>query len=152
MSGGKGERTVELPASCSECLFYRADREGECHRHAPNPGEHKEEVPWWPRVWPDDLCGNGALPDDETPAHIDCHACVYWHRLPPGFERIRPQGRSDQWWAEAGLCRRSSPSPSREKLRHPVNWPITHSADGCGEGAAPAPETLTGALTLMAVD
>lgn len=150
MSGGK--ETTELPNNCGECLFFRPDREGACHRHAPGPGEHKEEVPHWPRVWPDDVCGDGALPDDETPAHIDCHACVYWHRLRPDFKPIRLQGRSPEWWAEAGLCRRRAPSPLREKARHPVAWPCTHAQDGCGDGAAPAPETLTAALAEMATD
>lgn len=148
MSGG-GERAVELPSACSECLFFRPDRENRCHRHAPGPGEQREEVPHWPQVRPDDLCGDGVLPDDDTPAHIDCGTCVYWYRLPAGFKPIRLQGRTPQWWTETGLCRRSSPSPSREKSRHPVEWPIVHAQDGCGDGSAPAPETMTDALAEM---
>lgn len=152
----KGKETVELPANCGECLFYHpesaARNEGHCHRHAPGPGDHQEEVPTWPRVREGDVCGDGALPDEEAPFHAECGGCVYWHPFPAGFKPIRLQGKTPDWWTETGLCRRWAPSPSREARRHPVEWPVVHARDGCGDGAAPAPETLTGAVAEMAAD
>lgn len=151
-----GKETVELPANCGECLFYHPDadrrHEGRCHRHAPGPGEHPEEVPEWPRVREGDVCGDGALPDEDAPLYAECGGCVYWHQFPIGHKPSRPHGKAPEWWAAAGLCRRSAPSPGREKPRHPVEWPVTHAATGCGHGAAPAPETLTAALAEMTAD
>ena len=158
--------TARLPDSCAACTHFLAVQPdqggmprntGTCRRHAPSTGTEPFELVHWPAVGRDDRCGVGAEVGDETPQPVLCNACRHWQQ--PVIPDYR-QGRSQDWWQQAGLCRRFGPSPSAEESRR-VRWRVTHALDRCGdsqdadedeaqpEATAGAPGTV--ALTLPAV-
>lgn len=59
-----------------------------------------------------------------APRVVKCGACMYWN------------GASADG---VGECRRHAPRPS-ESYR--LQWPVTNSADFCGDGAARDPRTV----------
>jgi hypothetical protein len=123
-----------LPEACTGCVFYRRQG-GECHRHAPSPGEEAFRFVHWPEVSPDARCGSGA--DVRQPgdmALIGCVDCVHWWQ--PGGVGVRPKyrgGKPAEWWEQSGYCTAHAPYPTTER-RERVEWRVTHASDSCGDG------------------
>lgn len=120
---------------CDSCAFWRRmEREGgSCHRRAPSTSSSGDEVAHWPRTHADDACGEWS--PDRPIATLSCGDCVHWRHPKQG---IIPLDRKDQlqdWWAHAGHCIRTAPSPDAQPGNRAF-WRATHESDGCYDGEA----------------
>ena len=126
---------MALPDDCGACLYWQ-EPHGLCQRHAPGPGQHKQEVAFWPATQRTDRCGSGSDGDDQEAARVACGRCIHWHQ--PGGRPLPPaerRGIAPDWWQESGFCTRYAPSPG--SLRGQATfWRVTHASDGCGDGDA----------------
>ena len=124
-----------LPTSCAACVFHPAPG-GHCFRRAPAPGLDEFQLVFWPKVHPDDRCGDGAaVTDGDGPGLVACQTCAYWHQ--PGGQPVKPDyrnGLSVEWWAESGFCTKSAPVPSSKEDHRRTHWKVTHAAYRCGDG------------------
>jgi hypothetical protein len=121
--------------ACGNCAAWdhSTHRIGLCRAHAPAPAEEADAVAHWPETSVQDGCGDGA----GITGFIRCRDCAYWHQPNPG-EGLKPVDRRDvgqDWWAEAGHCRRHAPLP-RSVPGHHGFWRVTHAGDGCADGKA----------------
>jgi len=122
-----------LPDACRVCVFHHEQPE-RCRRHAPAPGEEAHELVHWPKVQPEDRCGDGEPYGESEFTVVRCGQCRHWLR--PGDVPLSPpfrQGKPVEWWEQAGYCTRFAPTPSTDEPRRPVQWRVTHAAEWCGD-------------------
>lgn len=95
---------MALPDDCGTCLYWQ-EPGGLCQRHAPGPGQHRQEIAFWPVTARTDRCGSGSDGDDPEAARVACGRCIHWHQ--PGGEPMPPAERRgiapDGWGGERVL-------------------------------------------------
>lgn len=115
-----------------DCGGCQAFMTGICHRHAPGPSRNEHETAKWPLVRTTDRCGSG-IALGTKPRMITCERCQHWLKPAVGIDPGYLEGRSEEWWSEAGYCTRFAPSPSGSEPEF-TYWRVTAPVETCGDG------------------
>lgn len=127
-----------LPLNCASCHFRVADKL--CGRHAPGTTPEEFSIAFWPETDNDAWCGSGKEADASDPP-VSCESCVAWDHPEGGIVPDYHQGLPEDWWKNAGYCRRFSPGPAGYE-KDQTHWFVTHAMQTCGDGL-PFPDEET---------